>query len=97
MSRHKKDAVYIYVLRMSTGPVKVGVARDPEHRALQVQTGNPYAVSVAHVHGPVERDQAREIERDVHGLLADYRLVGEWFDCSDQLASDAIVNVGWHP
>lgn len=69
----------VYLLReLATGRAKIGWAFDVERRARALQTGNPHALQVAAVIAAT-----RSTEASLHGLFADRRIRGEWFDDSD--------------
>jgi len=67
---------YLYLMQSGiNGPVKVGVAVDVEARRRQLQTGNPFHISVLSV---IPNASHREFE--LHDLFGHFRLEGEWFE-----------------
>lgn len=52
--------------------VKIGIARDPEARRDNMQTGNPFLLTVVHV---IEGN----CEADLHRKFFKHRVRGEWF------------------
>lgn len=76
---------YLYI--MSTvgkagdcSPVKIGIASNPEKRLASIQTACPNPIRMETFFGPMDRELARAIEREVHSFSAKRRLHGEWFD-----------------
>lgn len=89
----------VYFIRAGEGPVKIGVARDPERRRRELQTGHPAPLRVI---AAVPGDE--RVERYFHRLLAEDHLHGEWFKPSDEVRrvveraiaiSDAGAERGW--
>jgi hypothetical protein len=62
----------------SNGVFKIGIARNVQNRIKQLQTSNPYKLWLATAYYKVLL--ASKIERSVHRKLADYNLMGEWFN-----------------
>lgn len=60
---------------------KIGHANDLDRRKSSMQTANPRLLRTVFVLGPfLDRDEAEDVESQVHSLLAAYRVRGEWFD-----------------
>lgn len=57
---------------------KIGVALDPEKRLRELQTGNPFKLSIAKV-----IDGSYEEEGKLHDMLHLYKINGEWYDWSN--------------
>lgn len=57
-----------------TGPVKIGVARDPIQRLAELQCGNPLQLRIQQV-----ILGNREVEQAYHKHWHDARIRGEWF------------------
>jgi hypothetical protein len=67
------------------GPIKIGVADDPEQRRNDMQTGNHAELTLlAIAPGGVA------YERELHSLFADWRIRGEWFDSAAPGLTDLI-------
>lgn len=88
----ESDEATIYVLEADHG-VKIGVSRfcdvGPRKRDLERAAGR-----TLHVVGTWKVDsamRARFIEKAAHRLLADDRLIGEWF-CTHPLTARALVD-----
>jgi len=62
------------------GPVKIGIADNPQTRLAALQTGNPSKLEVAFSFCVPSRLLATEFERAFHQLYKDQNLMGEWFD-----------------
>ena len=54
---------------------KIGVAEDPNKRVKELQTGNPFKLSLAKV-----IDGSYEEEKQLHDMLHLYQINGEWYD-----------------
>jgi hypothetical protein len=73
-----KITQFVYVIKSTTGMVKVGISLDPEPRLRSLITGNPHGLTLEYT----ERfpyNMAAPIEKMVHGLLSEHRENGEWF------------------
>ena len=67
---------YLYLMQSGiNGPVKVGVASDVEARRRQLQTGNPFHISIIST-----IPDAAQREFELHDLFGHFRLEGEWFE-----------------
>jgi hypothetical protein len=87
MSDHTR---HIYVIgTASSGPLKIGVAKNVRARLGGIQNGNPARLEVL-FSSEVPFVDAPAIERRSHALLKAYRLTGEWFDVSAEQAVAAI-------
>lgn len=62
------------------GPVKIGIARDPEKRIASIQTGSPRPLKLLAVFDTPNREIARKFEAAFHRHQDEKRLAGEWFD-----------------
>ena len=62
------------------GPVKIGIASDPEKRIASLQTGSPRPLKILAVFDTPNREIARKFEAAFHRHYDDERLAGEWFD-----------------
>jgi len=66
-------------------PIKIGFTdSSPEERLSSIQTGNPLKLDIIHL-----MDGDVFAERQIHSVLCDYRLAGEWFD-SPQIPSNVL-------
>lgn len=78
----------LYFIRATTGEIKIGVAYDPRARLATLQCGNPRPLTLTLA---VELADAPRVERELHALLHEYRLTGEWFE-----PSEAVLDVIEH-
>lgn len=74
---------YVYFIQHGDwGPVKIGMAVDPEKRCCDLQTGNPEKL---HVRVAVPGDRA--LEGELHRRFKEWHLHGEWFGGGEQSAA----------
>lgn len=72
---------YVYLIAESdNGPVKIGVAKNPGARIVELQVGNPKRLRLAGTWALLNRNDAFFVERAVLDEMVRYRLVGEWID-----------------
>lgn len=64
----------LYFIQEQNGPVKIGYARDPRERIKSMQVGNPRPLELV-----FWTRTPTEVEGRVHRLLADHRIMGEWY------------------
>ena len=73
--RHLPNSRFVYFIQAGdTGPVKIGLAGDPERRVRELQTGNHRDLVIRHI---VPGD--RHVERQLHHRFRAARIKGEWF------------------
>lgn len=85
-----EDFPQLYVMaHAESGPCKIGIAKDHEIRRRSVQTGNPNRLTTVWLTVPCHA--SAKLERQVHTLLADRRLNGEWFEVTVAEASAAVT------
>ena len=68
------------IVSVDHGFCKIGYSKNPEKRLLEIQTGNPYRLSLLSV---IEGDVSTE--RELHKRFVDLRVGGEWFLLSDEI------------
>lgn len=85
------NRIAVYVIGTSKGPFKIGISADPDKRAKELQTGCPVPIRVIYLRECRSREEASDIERAAHRLLARKRGAGEWFFCRLEEASGAIT------
>lgn len=61
-------------------PVKVGVTSNLKSRLSTIQTAAPAKIELAFDFGIPDRAYAEKLERELHKVLANWRVHGEWFD-----------------
>jgi hypothetical protein len=85
-----RDNIY-FVQAGDIGQIKIGVSKDPRMRLSGLQTGNPNKLRLLWF-CPYDKQKA---ESNVHNLLAEYRLAGEWFSPSEKVL-DLVVQTICH-
>lgn len=76
-SRPTDDTDYVYIIRAGrTNLYKIGISNDPQGRLDSLQTANPYKLKLIHV---FKADNAAAAEEELHRLLHNNRMEGEWF------------------
>lgn len=74
----------VYLMRVDSGYWKIGIARDPEQRRRELQTGNPEKIAFqGGTLAAPEGIDARALEGRLHAELWPYRVNGEWFKASE--------------
>ena len=70
-----RDQGFVYFVQSeTTGPIKIGTARDVERRFARLRTMSPYQLRLlAVVPG------GRQLEAKLHAKFSRWRLHGEWF------------------
>lgn len=84
----------IYVVGGNEAPYKVGFTTNLHERLKHIQTGHPHPLRPLVT---AETPNAAAYERQVHSLLSDYRLSGEWFHCGLGVILSAISEAGLLP
>lgn len=69
----------LYVMQNEFGLIKIGRSIDPHHRLRALESTEACAISLIHFHP----GQGRR-EEQVHLLLEEHRIAGEWFSGSDE-------------
>jgi hypothetical protein len=84
VSRRSDDAdSVVYVVQANWGgPIKIGTARRGriEQRIKELQTGNPSRLVVRQL-----LPGGRSVETELHERFSHLRMVGEWFECTDEV------------
>jgi hypothetical protein len=81
----------LYVMHTATtGYYKIGKANVPLNRLRNLQTGNPFALTIVHRVSGSDPDEASRLEARVHEILDPHHLRGEWFNCPLDQIIDAI-------
>jgi hypothetical protein len=88
MADELTDEAICYFVGGEDGPVKIGYAKDPKRRLVDLQNGSPVRLSIlAQTSGGLTRETA------YHYQFAKFRLHGEWFErCPDIEAEIARLN-----
>ena len=85
----------IYVITGAHNMCKIGISSDPEFRLAALQTGAHVPLKLHYVLA-VKTIDPRQIEALAHHMLDKYRCAGEWFDCTPQMAEDAVNQSAEH-
>lgn len=80
-SYNYEEDTWLYLMACGETFFKVGIATDVERRRVAIQTCCPAPIHVERAVYYRSRLYALLAERTAHGLLAPYRLHGEWFRC----------------
>lgn len=85
------DVRYIYVLHEEGDLThcKVGRARHPEWRRMELQSGNRRRLVISHVWRVSHRNSATVYETAIHAKLANVLVAGEWFRLPPDIAARA--------
>jgi hypothetical protein len=75
----------VYAIRAGE-QVKIGMTGNLPSRIRSLQTGTGHPIKVVQVW---DEPEAAAVEATMHAALEPYRLMGEWFHCSDELAKMA--------
>jgi hypothetical protein len=83
---------YLYIVRCAdTDFYKVGISKiNPRYRLAQLQTGCPYELTMQHLF-KCAAPEALEIE--VHGVLAQHHVRGEWFELTEGELEALVVRI----
>lgn len=76
---------YVYFIIDGHGHIKIGKADDTYKRLNELQTGNPYKLSILLTVMMTSVNDAFSLEQELHQLFKDYRLEGEWFEAEPVL------------
>ncbi len=79
MQRRPREGWDLY-LAECRGYYKVGIAKDPDARLKDLQTGNPYPITLIKT-WPGRSD----LEKEVHDMLEQFHHRGEWFEGACEL------------
>lgn len=78
----RPQLVYFIQCNGADGPVKIGIAVDPQRRLSELRIGCPYPMELLATAVVEDADLA---ERRLHMRFAARRIHGEWFECHPQL------------
>lgn len=79
-----KQSTY-FIQQGDSGPIKIGIAVDIQHRLAGLQTASPYPLRVL---GVIRRN----CERELHLMFRELRLSGEWFRNDKRLVDFILTN-----
>lgn len=69
---------YVYLIYSESGLYKIGVSNDVEKRMSTLRTGSGYPLTCLAYYKT--KDKPTTVERALHKLFDDFRVLGEWFD-----------------
>jgi hypothetical protein len=90
-----KSTSFLYVLWSGNCAMprsKVGYSINPHMRRAQLDQGSPFEVKL-HWMWEVPANEVRFLEQEVHELLKNRRVRGEWFRIASHLAKEAVEQV----
>lgn len=76
----------IYILKCA-GKYKIGVSKNIELRVKQL-TKSPFSIEVVYKNKPTK--MAYLIEKRVHNMFFDNKIIGEWFDFTDYALQEIV-------
>lgn len=85
-------AAYVYIIGSENGPMKVGHTIDVSRRLRNHQRNSPQPLHVIATWNCGTAVDAQAAERYCHWLLREYRVQGEWFSVSPDVAVRVISN-----
>lgn len=96
-SRYKHNApAFLYVIGMvdSLDHVKIGIATDIQQRVVELQTANPFRLTLLASKAFASKREARHSERALHQQFSNVRATGEWFRLTDESRNSLIDSIG---
>lgn len=69
---------YVYLIYSDSGLYKIGVSNDVEKRMATLRTASGYNITCLAYYKT--KDKATIVERALHKLFDEFRVLGEWFD-----------------
>lgn len=69
---------YVYLLYSESGLYKIGISNDVEKRMNTLRTGSGYQLTCLAYYKT--KDKPATVERALHKLFDEFRVLGEWFD-----------------
>ena len=90
-TQERRASAFVYVIRKAiSGHVKIGIAADPTERLRTLQTGSSEPLEIVYACA-VQSNNGVSVELATHDILQKYRLTGEWFEVSPEIAVAAIA------
>lgn len=82
---------YLYVIRaINTEHVKIGISMNPFSRLKELQTANPYKLSLSLLFETT--DDAYKLEKSMHSYFKKFKSQGEWFSGIDNSIIIQFIN-----
>lgn len=80
---------YVYFVQDGTdGPIKIGLADNPEQRLSSLQVGNPRPLTLL---ATFQTWEPRKDEAQIHARFAEHRIRGEWFHPHPDLMAQVVA------
>lgn len=75
----------VYVIQVKDLPrfLKIGVAANTQHRLDSLQSASPFRLEIVSEYELCCSTAAYACEKKLHGLYAEFRGLGEWFEIDD--------------
>lgn len=89
MAIDRDGEMFLYVVQIATGPIKIGVTDNVMRRLREIRNAQPYAASCLH-----QQPGSLAQEAAIHRLLMAYNISGEWFDDSPFVRATLDQHVG---
>jgi len=89
--------MYVYLIqsgKSNNSSVKIGVAKEPEKRILELQVGNAYLLTLIGKIPANSRKHAEYLESRLHKYFSRYHIRGEWFQGKKINIKQAIDYIG---
>ena len=90
LSSGKKRIRDIYIFKTDNNMYKIGVASNPHNRLKGVQTGCPTKVEFVF---STYTYRALNVEAIIHEVFKENRIIGEWFNFSDDKLEFVILEI----
>lgn len=84
----RRQHVYLVQCDGDEGPIKIGIAVDPNRRLSELRIGCPYPMQLL---ATIWTDDADMDERRLHSRFHKSRIHGEWFECGPELLALAMT------
>ena len=88
-----KERTFLYAVGSKDGPCKIGITQNIGARLRMLQTGSAQKLELIFVYSAYDKQTARSLEKWFHNAHAEYRLTGEWFDCTADEAFEWIEGI----
>lgn len=90
-AEERRPSAFVYVIRKTiSGHVKIGIGADPRERLRNLQTGSSEPLEIVYTCA-VRSNNGNSVEFAAHDILGKFRLTGEWFDTTPEVAVAAIA------
>jgi len=87
------ERTFVYVIGSKDGPCKVGITHNLQSRLRMLQTGSAQKLELIFVYSAYDKRTARTLEKWFHDAHVEFRLAGEWFNCTADEAFEWIEGI----